>query len=180
MVVRGARLAARLVVVVVVVVVVELVVCSSGCSRKSFSLDDSARAGTRGHSAKISNLWCRNRVACRTKNRAGRFFFSPFFLLMWRFLQSSPHQQRKKKKVRISSDFAISYRGKSSRNRVVRKSYPLRGMERANPKRCKLEPERERERDRHPLEARAQVPDKREREREAHKATMSSVAKFLV
>merc|ERR1711862_872509 len=42
--------------------------------------------------------------------------------------------------------------------------------------------ERERERDRHPLEARAQVPDKREREREreAHKATMSSVAKFLV
>ena len=51
-------------------------------------------------------------------------------------------------------------------------------MERANPKRCKLEPERER--DRHPLEARAQVPDKREREREAHKATMSSVAKFLV
>merc|ERR1739841_339473 len=51
---------------------------------------------------------------------------------------------------------------------------------RANPKRCKLEPERER--DRHPLEARAQVPDKREREREreAHKATMSSVAKFLV
>ena len=59
---------------------------------------------------------------------------------------------------------------------------PLHGMERANPKRCKLEPERERERDRHPLEARAQVPDKREREREreAHKATMSSVAKFLV
>ena len=57
---------------------------------------------------------------------------------------------------------------------------PLHGMERANPKRCKLEPERER--DRHPLEARAQVPDKREREREreAHKATMSSVAKFLV
>ena len=49
-------------------------------------------------------------------------------------------------------------------------------MERANPKRCKLE------RARHPLEARALVPDKREREREreAHKATMSSVAKFLV
>ena len=96
---------------------------------------------------------------------------------MWRFLQSSPHQLEK-------YEFRAILRFLIVENRVEIALYanppPLHGMERANPKRCKLEPERER--DRHPLEARAQVPDtrEREREREAHKATMSSVAKFLV
>ena len=95
-----------------------------------------------------------------------RFFFSPFFLLMWRFLQSSPHQLEK-------YEFRAILRFLIVENRVEIALYanppPLHGMERANPKRCKLEPERER--DRHPLEARAQVPDKREREREREKRT---------
>ena len=167
-VVRGARLAARLVVVLVVVVVVELVVCSSGCSRKSFSLDDSQRGHGR-HSAKISNLWCRNRVACRTKNRAGAiFFFLLFFfsLLMWRFLQIHISSE-KKKKVRISSDFAISYRGKSSRNRVVRKSSPPSRDGKGKPEEVQTRARtRTRTRPASPRSARASPRQERERERE--------------
>ena len=73
---------------------------------------------------------------------------------MWRFLQSSPHQLEK-------YEFRAILRFLIVENRVEIALYanppPLHGMEGAKSKRCKLEPERERER--HPLEARAQVPD---------------------
>ena len=114
------------------------------------------------HTAKISNLWCRNRVVCRTKNPAGCDFFSPFFLLMWRFLQSSPHQLEK---YEFRAIFAISYRGKSSRNRVVRKSSPPSRDGKGKPEEVQTRA-RTRTRPASPRSARASPRQERERERE--------------
>ena len=110
------------------------------------------------HSAKISNLWCRNRVVCRTKNRGRvRFFFSFFSSDM----EISTEFSTSARKGRISSDFAISYRGKSSRNRVVRKSSPPSRDGKGKPEEVQT-----RTRPASPRSARASPRQERERERE--------------
>ena len=114
------------------------------------------------HSAKISNLWCRNRVVCRTKNRAGCDFFFSFFSS---YVEISTEFSTSARKVRISSDFAISYRGKSSRNRVVRKSSPPSRDGKGKPEEVQTRA-RTRTRPASPRSARASPRQERERERE--------------
>ena len=91
-----------------------------------------------------------------------RFFFFSFFSS---YVEISTEFSTSARKVRISSDFGISYRGKSSRNRVVRKSSPPSRDGKGKPEEVQTRA-RTRTRPASPRSARASPRQERERERE--------------